>query len=467
MRIELSMAHLLTLPGQDLNNGLARLPLALVQAGSFIRSKEMSFRKYAAMYQGTWNDLSQVLEKAVDSGVVHNDQRAIWTTWRVSMEALDEISRLVIRAVAMLGVGEVPECLMSRVLNECVADGSENNDSSIFFRVVKGDLVNGSSLLSEEAKRGSFRLHPLIRQYVRFDAGPTARVCQDIALRAVHGTVIQQQVQQYPTGDLSAQKSIRSFLTLAPHAIAVVQDQVDARKLEQAEEHKFVEVTEPLAELAVRALSWSRRAVAVETLCTSLLEFLCWAQTERDTRVQYTSRLMGTFKSGRSAYFSRRKIRLCISKYRLARCNARIDRGNFVGAESDARNVLNNRKYSSLPSSRRADVSTRRMFFGACLVCPRFQRMTELEYSQIAASLHKLAMVLENKGDFDGAESQYRASLNMNRRIHGEDADHPDIARSLHQLAMILQKKGDFDEAEVQYRASLDMMRRIHGEDLE
>ncbi len=43
------------------------------------------------MLQGKWNDLSEVLETAVDSGVVHNDQRAIWTTWRVSMEALDEI----------------------------------------------------------------------------------------------------------------------------------------------------------------------------------------------------------------------------------------------------------------------------------------------------------------------------------------------------------------------------------------
>ncbi len=39
------------------------------------------------MYQGKWNNLSQVLNTAVDSGVVHSDQRAIWTTWKVSMEA--------------------------------------------------------------------------------------------------------------------------------------------------------------------------------------------------------------------------------------------------------------------------------------------------------------------------------------------------------------------------------------------
>ncbi len=58
---------------------------------------------YVSMYQKKWNNLSDVLNTAVDSGVVHSDQKAIWTTWRVSMEALDETSRCAIRAVAMLG----------------------------------------------------------------------------------------------------------------------------------------------------------------------------------------------------------------------------------------------------------------------------------------------------------------------------------------------------------------------------
>ncbi len=49
---------------------------------------------------------------------------------------------------------------------------------------------------------------------------------------------------------------------------------------------------------------------------------------------------------------------------------------------------------------------------------------------------------MEQKGDFDAAESQHRASLDMQRRIHGEDADHPSIATSLNQLGMILQEKG-------------------------
>ncbi len=52
----------------------------------------------------------------------------------------------------------------------------------------------------------------------------------------------------------------------------------------------------------------------------------------------------------------------------------------------------------------------------------------------------------------------------MERCIHGEDADHPSIATSLRQLTMILQKKGDFGGAESQYRAGLVINRRILGE---
>ncbi len=107
--------------------------------------------------RGKRNDLSEVLDRAVGSGVVHDDQKAIWTTWRVSMEALDENSRCAIRSVAMLAVGEVPKCVMRRVVNQCAADGSRSNESILYIRVVKRNLVNKSSLLSEEAERGSFR----------------------------------------------------------------------------------------------------------------------------------------------------------------------------------------------------------------------------------------------------------------------------------------------------------------------
>ncbi len=41
---------------------------------------------------------------------------------------------------------------------------------------------------------------------------------------------------------------------------------------------------------------------------------------------------------------------------------------------------------------------------------------------------------MQRKGDIDRAELQYRASVDMNRRMHGDDEDHPSIACSLRNL---------------------------------
>ncbi len=78
------------------------------------------------------------------------------------------------------------------------------------------------------------------------------------------------------------------------------------RAVAETDEKKFVEVTEPLAYLTISALMWSGRAVEAETLCTSLLDFLCGAHTKRMTGA-YSSRLMGILKAGWSARFTRRK----------------------------------------------------------------------------------------------------------------------------------------------------------------
>ncbi len=183
----------------------------------------------------------------------------------------------------------------------------KHESSLLFFRVVKRSLVNGSSLLSEESERGSFRLHPLIRQYVRFDAsGTERRLSQDIALRAVRETILQEQTKESCTVVSMEQTVMRGILAIAPHAMAVVQDQVDAREVAEKEEQKFMEVTEPVADRTVSALLWSGRAVEAETLCTSLLDFLCWLQMEPGTRA-CVSRFMDIFKPTNSPHFIRRK----------------------------------------------------------------------------------------------------------------------------------------------------------------
>ncbi len=116
-------------------------------------------------------------------------------------------------------------------------DGSESNESNVLFTgVVKGNLVNESSLLSEERERVSSILHPLLRDYVRCDRNAMAwRVCRFIGVERMRG-----------------------ILALAAHAVAVVRDQLDGRAVAEAEEKRFMELTEPLHDLSwtTSALRW-------------------------------------------------------------------------------------------------------------------------------------------------------------------------------------------------------------------
>ncbi len=149
---------------------------------------------------------------------------------------------------------------------------------------------------------------------------------------------------QASTSDSLSVATKRAVVALAAHAVAVVVDQVDGREPGEAEEDKFLEVTEPLADVTIDALNWNVRAAEAETLCTALVEFLRWGQ----------------------AYFSRREsLQEIKNMYSLRRCESRMSRGRFDGAESDARSVLNNCNYTPLPHTLCRNGSTSGMPFAA------------------------------------------------------------------------------------------------------
>lgn len=51
----------------------------------------------------------------------------------------------------------------------------------------------------------------------------------------------------------------------------------------------------------------------------------------------------------------------------------------------------------------------------------------------------------------------------MEKRIYGQDADHPNIAGSLHHLGTVSEKKGILDAAEEWYKHSYEKKKRIYG----
>ncbi len=142
----------------------------------------------------------------------------------------------------------------------------------------------------------------------------------------MYGSILQEQAVEAGRFDSLAEGPRRALLSHVPHAVAAVLDQVNACKLADT----FSELTEPLAKFAVSALSSSGQVAEAETVCTSVLDFLCCTHP-RDSQL-----LFPLEHDGEANTFKRRCLEHSSIVYHLKRCNARISRGNLDGAETDA-----------------------------------------------------------------------------------------------------------------------------------
>ncbi|KAK5690099.1 hypothetical protein LTR17_026065 [Elasticomyces elasticus] len=85
------------LPGiEKLLEKLGGLPLALVQAGAYLRQTKMSIVKYLEYYDKTWTSLMELQEEYPAPGY---QERTVLTTWRMSYERIGAVDR---QAVAIL-----------------------------------------------------------------------------------------------------------------------------------------------------------------------------------------------------------------------------------------------------------------------------------------------------------------------------------------------------------------------------
>ena len=76
--------------------------------------------------------------------------------------------------------------------------------------------------------------------------------------------------------------------------------------------------------------------------------------------------------------------------------------------------------------------------------------------------INNLGMLLQAKGDLDGAEGLLREALAARRETLGDR--HPDTLTSINNLGSLLHAKGDLDDAEGLYREALAAFRETLGD---
>lgn len=83
--------------------------------------------------------------------------------------------------------------------------------------------------------------------------------------------------------------------------------------------------------------------------------------------------------------------------------------------------------------------------------------------ARLARALNDLGVVLEARGDYDGAAEAYRESLAMRRRLLGDG--HVGVAVTTSNLAVVLYRRGDLDGAAATAAEAVEAFRRALGDD--
>ncbi len=83
------------------------------------------------------------------------------------------------------------------------------------------------------------------------------------------------------------------------------------------------------------------------------------------------------------------------------------------------------------------------------------------EHPQVAIYANNLGQILQAHGDLAGAEELTRRALAIDEAVYGPE--HPEVATDRNNLAGILEKQGHLDAAEAEYRRALEIAEAILG----
>ena len=170
-RIDADEYHALKeLCGDDREHSLGGLPLALQQAGMYIRRSDCSFREYLNMFMSAnrKEDLQKIIMNMEELKAIRESQRSIWTTWKISVKQLSETGYAVLQAMAMQGQGCIGEAMMKGILKAAAQEGGSAEE--LYESVVVRELMHGSSLIWRDERRGegsrTYEMHRLVRRFI-------------------------------------------------------------------------------------------------------------------------------------------------------------------------------------------------------------------------------------------------------------------------------------------------------------
>ena len=193
----------------ELLSDLGRLPLAIEQAGGFIRTHGISIAEYRKLY-------NKNKSKALDTGLssTHKEeyyQKTVAATWNISFTAIEKKSPLaswILRMAGFLDGKEIPKEMFYDT------EVSLNGEASIVTEWEAQEafgIIMAYSLLQPVENRESISMHPLVQIVVREQTGGEKLNCFRQSVNLVE--------RKYPWPTLSNLKTCLKYLSTAQNCV--------------------------------------------------------------------------------------------------------------------------------------------------------------------------------------------------------------------------------------------------------
>ena len=460
---------------------LGGLPLALVQAGSYMARFECSFAEYLNMFQNTNRSevMQDIMKNTEEMNPIRESQRSIWTTWKISVQQLSVKASTVLRAMAMLGSGGVEEAILKSILKG-VAGDEGGYVGQVFRNIVIGELVHGSSLIcraegEREGQEGRvYKMHRLVRRFILSDMERGSALWNEVynfALVSVHKLVETELENDGKSFKELAYVSGNSHRVFAAHATALVghytlpaQDveighfsKVDdihrysGRAMEfmgKAEEE--VQVWERLLDILLHRQSANRKSSNENLSDTSHHEN---QGEEVESRIASVYNSLGGALVGLGRLYSAAlHLEQSLEMYQVIHGHGKPHAHTAASLDNLGSVYRRMGKLDKALERHEQSLEMRQAVHGH-----------DMPHRDIAMSLNYLGIVYEIMGKRDKALENHERGLKMYRAIHGHGRPHPDIAMSLNNLGLVYKGMGKLDKALEKYEQSLEIRQAIHG----
>jgi len=445
---------------KSISEELGELPLALTQAGSFMKQEHLIPSEYLDLLRKERKELMESQKRPGDYPF------SVVTTWKMSVEKIRESSpeslRILFRSL-FVDAEDIPQGVLRW-------EGEESMGRLQWIKRISPLLRY--SLLSE-GKPGYFSIHRLTQSTLRDEMKEEERKA---AMDQV-GLALEKEWKY----DHKLPSTWPSSKELVPHLEGYIshgrKDERVARLLYRLGYlHTFLDVNLSKAEAFMMQSLELNRELHGESdhpdTATSL-SGMGWASEDRGDLLKAIDYFAQSLEMRRSIYGNEHPD---VSNSLLNLGNAYKNQGNLPKAiEYYTQSLQMRRKIygeehihvaTSLNNlanaySDQGNLPKAIEYYSQSLELLR--KIYGEEHHHVSTSLNNLANAYSNQGYFLKAIEYYTQSLEMFRKIYGEE--HPDVATALNNLGLAYSNQGNLPEAIEYYAQSLEMRRKIYGEE--